>query len=194
MQCQDSSLRTQERQQTSMRRRRFQNPEPKKRQHGRHWVWVGQYRDIERVSRTVVLGKCSEISKGEAEAKLASILAPVNAGAGRKHTTIFTFQEFVNSVYLPLARRRWKASTAMTTEPSIQLHLVQPLGLRFLSEISREDLQSLLDQKARCFPSVGSSQVVDFMERETGLEPATSSLGSWHSTTELLPPAFKSAI
>ena len=27
------------------------------------------------------------------------------------------------------------------------------------------------------------------MERETGLEPATSSLGSWHSTTELLPLA-----
>src|ERR1700720_3650742 len=25
------------------------------------------------------------------------------------------------------------------------------------------------------------------MERETGLEPVTSSLGSWHSTTELLP-------
>ena len=31
------------------------------------------------------------------------------------------------------------------------------------------------------------SQVVENMERETGLEPATSSLGSWHSTTELLP-------
>jgi hypothetical protein len=28
------------------------------------------------------------------------------------------------------------------------------------------------------------------LERETGLEPATSSLGSWHSTTELLPLAF----
>jgi hypothetical protein len=28
------------------------------------------------------------------------------------------------------------------------------------------------------------------MERETGVEPATSSLGSWHSTTELLPLAF----
>ena len=25
------------------------------------------------------------------------------------------------------------------------------------------------------------------LERETGIEPATSSLGSWHSTTELLP-------
>jgi hypothetical protein len=32
------------------------------------------------------------------------------------------------------------------------------------------------------------------LERETGLEPATSSLGSWHSTTELLPQPFQSAI
>jgi hypothetical protein len=32
------------------------------------------------------------------------------------------------------------------------------------------------------------------LERETGFEPATSSLGSWHSTTELLPLALKSAI
>ena len=30
------------------------------------------------------------------------------------------------------------------------------------------------------------------MERETGLEPATSSLGSWHSTTELLPRSVPS--
>jgi len=28
------------------------------------------------------------------------------------------------------------------------------------------------------------------IERETGLEPATSSLGSWHSTTELLPRKY----
>ena len=31
------------------------------------------------------------------------------------------------------------------------------------------------------------AQVIEKMERETGFEPATSSLGSWHSTTELLP-------
>ena len=30
------------------------------------------------------------------------------------------------------------------------------------------------------------------MERATGVEPATSSLGSWHSTTELRPPVPKS--
>jgi hypothetical protein len=32
------------------------------------------------------------------------------------------------------------------------------------------------------------------MERETGIEPATSSLGSWHSTAELLPLFVDSAI
>src|SRR5579864_3530180 len=31
------------------------------------------------------------------------------------------------------------------------------------------------------------------LERETGFEPATSSLGSWHSTTELLPHRYWSA-
>src|SRR5579884_3539922 len=31
------------------------------------------------------------------------------------------------------------------------------------------------------------SQAIENMERETGIEPATSSLGSWHSTAELLP-------
>ena len=31
------------------------------------------------------------------------------------------------------------------------------------------------------------------MEREKGFEPSASSLGSWHSTTELLPLAFESA-
>jgi hypothetical protein len=37
---------------------------------------------------------------------------------------------------------------------------------------------------------VGESLI--FLERETGVEPATSSLGSWHSTTELLPLTFAS--
>jgi hypothetical protein len=32
------------------------------------------------------------------------------------------------------------------------------------------------------------------VKRETGLEPATSSLGSWHSTTELLPQIFNPAV
>jgi hypothetical protein len=37
-------------------------------------------------------------------------------------------------------------------------------------------------------PAEWCLQVIEKLERETGVEPATSSLGSWHSTTELLPP------
>ena len=36
--------------------------------------------------------------------------------------------------------------------------------------------------------------VGEIVERATGVEPATSSLGSWHSTTELRPPAVKSRV
>ena len=37
---------------------------------------------------------------------------------------------------------------------------------------------------------MGLCMLLIFLERETGLEPVTSSLGSWHSTTELLPLGF----
>ena len=33
--------------------------------------------------------------------------------------------------------------------------------------------------------------MLETMERETGIEPVTSSLGSWRSTSELLPPCYK---
>jgi hypothetical protein len=36
----------------------------------------------------------------------------------------------------------------------------------------------------KCIPEESNPGI---LERETGVEPATSSLGSWHSTTELLP-------
>jgi hypothetical protein len=34
---------------------------------------------------------------------------------------------------------------------------------------------------------IDSRNLLNGLERETGIEPATSSLGSWHSTAELLP-------
>jgi hypothetical protein len=43
--------------------------------------------------------------------------------------------------------------------------------------------------KVRFLPGSLSIYRTDFMERETGIEPVTSSLGSWRSTAELLPLA-----
>jgi len=90
---------------------------------------------------------------------VAAILAPINSGVPRKQTAVFTFRQFVTSVYLPVARRRWKASTAMTTEPMINVHLVEALGPKLLGALTREDLQTLLDRKA----PVLSFSVVDHL-------------------------------
>ena len=55
--------------------------------------------------------------------------------------------------------------------------------------VAKSAIQQLRRKRSKrsnaCFSD--SSQVIEKMERETGFEPATSSLGSWHSTTELLP-------
>src|SRR5262249_55294292 len=62
------------------------------------------------------------------------------------------------------------------------------------SGITRKPCSSNWDQKRQFLIETNETtlmrrglQVFEKMERETGLEPATSSLGSWHSTTELLP-------
>jgi hypothetical protein len=41
---------------------------------------------------------------------------------------------------------------------------------------------------------VHSSSFIVFLERETGLEPATATLATWNSTTELLPQEKKPEI
>jgi integrase len=98
------------------------------------------------------------MTRGQAEAILAEILQPVNEMAGRKPCPYVnhTFEQFVNQVYIPVCRGKWKLSTAMTEEDRIQYHLVVPLGNRPLTGIKREELQTLLENKAR---KVGKSVV-----------------------------------
>jgi integrase len=85
----------------------------------------------------------------EAEQKLMEILQPINTGAERAKRIGFTFEEFVELVYLPVCYRKWKASTAMTEVDRIQFHLVRSLGPKAMQKIKREEMQSLLDLKAR---------------------------------------------
>jgi len=99
------------------------------------------------------------MSPVEAEAKLIEILQPVKAGAERAKRIDFTFEGFVEAVYPPVCYRKWKASTAMTEVDRLQFHLVQSLGPRTMQKITREEMQSLLDLKAR---QVGRS-VVDHL-------------------------------
>lgn len=130
-----------------MRRKRFQKGSLQVRKHGRHRVWVAfWWEDGSR--RSKVLGLCSKMSKGEAEAAMAAILQPINEGTSRGPRPVYTFGNFVENVYLPHGRRGWKESTAGTSEQIIQKHLLPEFGNDLLHTIRRDQLQDFLDRKA----------------------------------------------
>jgi integrase len=131
-----------------MRRKRFQKGSVRPRKHGRQKVWVGQWWEQgQRKSR--VLGRCAEMPKSEAEARLAVVLKPFNQAAGQSQKPIYTFAVYLEEVFLPVVRRKWKESTRVTTEPRMLQHLKPMLGQQLLQHITREQMQVLLDRKAQ---------------------------------------------
>src|SRR5450432_2179350 len=80
-----------------MRRKRFQRGSLQNRKHGRHRVWVAcWWEDGSR--RSKVLGRCSQLGKGEAEAILSAILRPVNSGVTQVAKPVYTFERFIKEV------------------------------------------------------------------------------------------------
>ena len=130
-----------------MRRKRFQKGSLQIRKHGRHRVWVACYWEGGG-RRSKVLGRCSQMSKGEAEAILSAILQPINKGVAKEPKPVYTFEQFVDGVYLPFCRRSWKESTAGTSEQIVKTHLNSEFGQQLLHAIRRDELQNFLDKKA----------------------------------------------
>jgi integrase len=55
---------------------------------------------------------------------------------------------FVETVFLPFYRRKWKRSTAMTTEARMQQHITWEFAKLPLCVFTREELQDFLERKA----------------------------------------------
>ena len=130
-----------------MRRKRFQRGSLKPRKRNGKNYWYAQWREDGK-PRSKELGLCSKVSRPEAEAKLAEILHPQNLLAGQLVTPIYTFGQFIEVIYLPVYRRKWKPSTAVTEENRLTVNLVPDLGPILMTEITRGALQQLLDNKA----------------------------------------------
>jgi hypothetical protein len=96
-------------------RRRFQNGNLFKR--GRSWV--GQWRE-DGHRRKRILDLIGKMTKAEAQVELAKILAPLNS---REMPPSQSWQlgSFVEGVYLPFYRGKWKRSTAMTNEDRLDV-------------------------------------------------------------------------
>lgn len=141
-----------------MRRKRYQKGSVSSRKHGKTKVWVAQWWEAGQ-RKSKVLGRCSEMGKSEAEAEMAVILKPMNEDAGRSQKPVFTFGVYLEQVFLPMCRRKWKVSTRMTTEARMTFHLNPAFGSQVLSTITRTQMQSFLDRKAE----VLSRSVVDHL-------------------------------
>ncbi len=82
------------------------------------------------------------MSRAEAEAKIAEIPYPQDSKAGQLATPIDTFGEFIEVVYLPVYRRKWIPSTAVTEENQIRANLVPELGPILIKLVTRGALHS----------------------------------------------------
>ncbi|MGH9672812.1 MAG: hypothetical protein ACRD44_06480 [Bryobacteraceae bacterium] len=87
------------------------------------------------------------MSKTEAQGELQAILAPLNS-RDVPPSKSWMFADFVERVYLPFYRRKWKWSTAMTNEYRMNHDLVAEFGRCTLGEFHRDQLQAFLDRKA----------------------------------------------
>jgi len=107
--------------------------------------WIGMfYVDGKRKSQ--VVGSLKDMTKGEAREEVAKIVA-----AKRAPSDTTKFEAFVDEVYLPFYRRKWKLSTCGVNENRIAVHLIPQFGDRELGSFTRDELQDFLDSKGLKF-------------------------------------------
>src|SRR5215831_793868 len=123
-------------------RRRYQQGSVTKSADGRYWL--GKYREDGR-QKTRLLGKIRELTKSEAQEKLAEIIKPLNSP---RISPDITLKSFVEDIYFPTYQRGWKESTLMTNKDRIRRDIIAKLGDRQLRSLTRDDLQGHLDSKS----------------------------------------------
>ncbi len=111
----------------------------------RNGTWVGQWWDDgHRRKRT--LGSLNQMTKAQARIALAAIVEPINARTSGANPNC-TLQDLVEGVFFPFYRRKWKRSTAGTTEDRIERHILTEFGSRALGTFNRDQLQDFIDRK-----------------------------------------------
>lgn len=108
--------------------------------------WIGLwYENSKKKSR--VIGLIKDMTKGEAREAVSKIISEERA----KHETpaALKFGEFVARAYFPFYTRKWKDSTRENNVNRVSVHLVEPLAERELESFRRDELQDLLDAKAK---------------------------------------------
>ena len=113
----------------------------------RNGCWVVQWwENGHRRKRT--LGRTNQMTKAQAQVELAAIIDPINAKESDANPEC-ALKDFVSVFFFPFYRRKWKRSTAMTTEDRIMRHIVGHFGKRAVGSFTRDELQDFLEEKAK---------------------------------------------
>jgi len=124
-----------------------------KKQRGR---WIGMYW-LDGARKSKALGFVKEMSKTEARDEIRRLVEEERAR--RETNRVWKFGEFVEQTYFPFYSRKWKASTRENNVNRVSVHLVSEFGDRELPSFRRDELQDLLDRKAKSL----SFSVVDHL-------------------------------
>lgn len=106
--------------------------------------WLGK---IKKSGKRKSDAKNPGITKSEAETKLAEIVRRVNGNQQTPSESV-CFDLFLDDVYFPFYRRKWKRSTAECNEDRIKRHMKTEFEGRSLGTFTRSELQDYLDRKA----------------------------------------------
>ena len=108
--------------------------------------WIAQWwEDGHRRNKS--LGRMSKLTKSQARDALSAILLSIKRDK-QQPTSECTFGDFVNQVYLPFYRRKWKSSTTACNLDRLRHHISCEFDGRTLGSFTRNGLQDFLDQKA----------------------------------------------
>ena len=133
-----------------MRRRRFQKGSLQLRKQGKRRVWVLLYYDEHGKRQFHEIGPASELTKGDAEQSQQEFMRSINGGGptgGSARPPLI--REFLQRIYLPFYRGKWKDSTKGTTEGRILYHICLDLGEERIDGFTGPiPLQEYLNQKA----------------------------------------------
>jgi len=132
-----------------LKRRRFQKGSLQLRRRGKAKKWVVLYYDDAGHRRYHTQG-AGTMTKTAAQGLRDEFMRTVNGSEqpedGRNRPVLL--REFIDQVYLPFQRGKWKKSTQGTSENRIMHHLVKELGDGALKDFSLTGLQAFLEQKA----------------------------------------------
>jgi hypothetical protein len=133
-----------------LRKRRFQRGSLQQVRRGKAKRWVVLYYNGEGKRQYHTLLGTGSMTKTQAEKERDEFMRSINGcdEPGNRGIRPVLLGEFIEQKYLPFQRKKWKASTAGTSENRIQHHIVKGIGGDGMRDFSLTSLQAFLDRKA----------------------------------------------